>query len=437
VGLVHSGSLALLHLVFPPSAVLLRIPALLSSLAAMGVAYALGRRFLGPAAAMSGLVLMACLPINIAYARLGWDPSHTGLLVLLATWAAVAGRRMASALLFAFALANHPGAVFAAPFLAFAFLGFELERSPWRGAVLSAAGLVGLLALAILFSMALSPGAGHYLDATRSIARLSDPSSWTGFVLMWGRLLSGETSFNFLSGQSFGRMLPIVDAAVLFVLGGLLLAGLASLVRKPHWPTAGLVAGWLAGLILLFVVAGSWALRPSLERFAIALVPATVLALASLLARCLPDGRHRFLAQGLPAAMGLALLAGFWSHYLQPLDRSEVRAGVGIRTGIPALNQRALDIITVHSGGKGALVIGEDWWIYWPLAYRGAGTPLAIVEAGKEQAEQGDFPSGTYWITYAGSAPDHALSLGGDARMIRSLRADDPGLGLHIWWRPR
>src|SRR5688572_23562479 len=126
-GMIHLWSLILLHSLFEPSLLLLRLPSILTSIAALLLAYAVGRRFFGQAAGMGSLVLMACLPVTIAYARLGWDPSHSPLLVLAAAYAAFAGRRLLGALLFALALANHPSAAFIAPFLTLGFFGFAAK----------------------------------------------------------------------------------------------------------------------------------------------------------------------------------------------------------------------------------------------------------------------------------------------------------------------
>jgi 4-amino-4-deoxy-L-arabinose transferase-like glycosyltransferase len=131
-GMLQIGSLWLLHSGFSPSLLLLRIPALLSSLAALAMAYAVGRRFFGATAGMTALVMMASFPAAIAYARLGWDPSHAPLLVLIAIYAAFAGRLLLSALVFAFALATHPATVFVAPLLVLAHFGFERQRKGGR-----------------------------------------------------------------------------------------------------------------------------------------------------------------------------------------------------------------------------------------------------------------------------------------------------------------
>ena len=180
----------------------------MSSLAAVGLNYALGRRFFGAATAMAEVALMAALPVNIAYARLGWDPSHAALLVLAATYATFVRRRLLGALLFAIALTNHPAAVFVAPFLSLAYLGFELDQGPSRPALAKTIMFSAMLLLAVLLSFRISPGAGTFLNPSAMIARLLDYMQWRDFALGYVRLLSGDSIYIFMAGRGFGDWRP-------------------------------------------------------------------------------------------------------------------------------------------------------------------------------------------------------------------------------------
>src|SRR4029453_14213726 len=225
-GLIQIGSLTLLHALFPPSLLLLRIPTLISSLTAMAVACSIGRRFLSPVSAVAALLLMAALPINIIYARFGWDPSHSGLLVLLAVYAAWANRRLLAAMTFALAMTNHPSAVFIAPFLTLSYLGFDLTRHKVRRAAANTLSFVTLLVFAIVFVMLLSPVTGQYLDAGKSFQRVFNPGAWGDFMVSLAELISGQTSYSMITGQGFGALLPAIDAFALAALLAIAVGGL-------------------------------------------------------------------------------------------------------------------------------------------------------------------------------------------------------------------
>lgn len=426
-GLFQLGSLTLLHSFFQPSALLLRIPALISSLIAMGLAYAVGRRFFGPAAGMAALVLMACLPASIAYARFGWDPSHASMFVLAASYAALARRRLLSTLLFALGLANHPAALFAAPFLTLAFLGSVMERQGWRAAFGQCLAFAGMLLLAILLGTVLSPAATHYLDISRSVARIADGSQWVAFSIGFLRLLSGETVYRFVAGQGFGSWDVTIGLVTAGLLAVVVATGLLAIRRSADWMAAGVVAGWLASLISLFVVAGPWVFRPGLERFGVPMLAPTAMALAVLLARCIPPNRKRLL-QGVVAAVAVPMLAGFCYFYLQPLDRGAGRPRAGLWIGYPNLNRRAFEQVEAVAGPQPAVIVAEDWWIEWPIAYLANGSRFQVRAAGEPAPSDP-----TYWIAYRNGPLDLALSRRNDVRPRATVESGDRQNALVIW----
>lgn len=431
-GMLHLWSLIFLHALFEPSLLLLRLPTIASSIAAMLLAYAIGRRFFGRLPGMVAMLMMACLPINIAYARLGWDPSHSAMLVLAAAYAVFAGRKLLGALLFAIALTNHPSAVFTAPFLVLGFLGFGLTGQP-RAALQQTLGLAALLAVAILLAMAISPSTSHYLSLPRTMTRLIDGSAWLGFGQMFGRLLSGDTVYAYIFGTGFGAARPWADWSITLGLVAAVATGAKVARTEPHWPTLGLMAGWLVSLALLYLVAGLWVMSPTLERFAFPMVALTALAIAAA-SSAVPANRHIWV-QLLAAVSALVLLAGFWTHYLRPLDGGEVPPTRGFWTAPQDPNLAAYRIIAAQSSHGGhSLIVAEDWWLRIPLAYYAVGAPLHVIDA-SDRSNPGQTDR-TFGVAYAGSEFDRALArhIGGGpwAVVLTNNRANS----IHIWRQP-
>jgi hypothetical protein len=435
-GMLHLGWLTLFHAVLPPSLLVLRLPSLISSVAALALAYLTGRRFFGPTAGITAVVLMACLPIAIAYARLGWDPSHAPLLVLAAAYAAFARRKLLCALLFALAVTNHPSAVFAAPFLTLGFLGFDRDRNGWRPAAVHAAQLAALLFLAILLGIALSPGATHYVSILGGLRRLIDLDGWAYFALMFCRLLSGDTIYTYAVGEGLGAARPWADLAVGSALAGALGAGLLWLRRRADWPMAGTIAGWLASLILLYLAAGPWVLEPELERFSFPMVPITVLALAAVLERLLPNGRRW--VQPVLAAISLPLLAGFWLYYMEPLKQGRIRPAPGFWTAEQDPNRIAFQRIAAEAGpAGGARIMAEDWWLHIPISYYAAGQPYQAVDASTQaQPRREAGRGGIYWVAYGGGKLDRAMARRGDAQHRWTIATANRDNVIQIWWTP-
>lgn len=84
------GPLALLHLWLPPSIALLRSVALVSGLAALVINWLGCRWVFDRKTAAISTVLLAILPINIAYSRFGWDTSQSLVATLPAVYLALA-----------------------------------------------------------------------------------------------------------------------------------------------------------------------------------------------------------------------------------------------------------------------------------------------------------------------------------------------------------
>lgn len=432
-GMLQLWSLILLHAVFSPSLMLLRLPALLSSVAALFLAYAIGRRFFGAAAAASAALLMACFPINIAYARLGWDPSHSPLLVLAAAYAAFAGRKLLCALLFALAITNHPSAVFVAPFLTLGFLGFAVRRHGLRQALGHSAQQAALLLLAILLGVALSPGTTHYLSAARSLVRLFDLSAWIEFAQMFGRLLSGDTVYSYVAGEGLGAARPWADWAVAFGMVAVLAAAVLGLRQRWDWPTAGLLAGWLVSLALLYLVAGLWVMSPNLERFAFPMVPLTALTVAAVVGPILAGNRQW--VQLLLAAVGLSLVAGFWFYYLSPLKTGDIRPVQGFWTARQDPSLSAYQRIATAAPKGRVRIIVEDWWLRVPISYYAAGQPYDVVDSSARRQSPDSSAEPSSWVVYAGGPLDQALARRGDIIRRWTIPTAHPDNRLHIWWR--
>jgi len=431
-GPLHMGLVVGLESIFPPSFALLRIPAVISSLAAATLAYAIARRFFDRTTAVAAVVLMAVLPINIAYARYGWDPSHSALVVLAALYAALAGRAYLAALAFAFAIAVHPTNVFAAPFLGLAYFGALMENKrpqPWRNAVLFAM----LLVLAVFLIAATTANAGASRSMQEMIMRLTDPGEYVRFPLSVARLLSGDTVLAYLTGEGWGAARPAADLLTGVVVLALLVAGLLKLRLAPFGRPMGLVAGWASSILFFFLLAGSEALQPHYERYGFVLVAPTVMMLAMLAGKCVPDrwrgGRFNIML----AVLALPLLAAFWVGYFRRLEEGRPDQHRAFWTGPVEPKERALQLIAADAQPGGATVVAEDWWLEWPIAYLADGHPLRVVGPGGSIGSGPSLAGRHYWVAYKGGTLDRRLAGGREAVPAWTIDTGYPGHKLRVW----
>ena len=435
-GPLQMGALILLQSIFEPSFALLRIPSVVASLGAMAMAYAIGRRFFDQTTAMALLLIMAALPVNIAYARLGWDPSHLGLVILASVYAALAGRRLLSALAFALALTVHPTAAFAGPFLISAMLGRELEARSLRGALARVAPYAAALTLS-LGLLAITTSNGQALGSLAGLgSRLADPAQWAAFGIGLERLLTGETIYIYVTGQGFAGLAKLIDLTAAVLIMGLAASGIITLRRSAFGREAGVVTGWLASLVLFLLIAGPVALQPHVERYAVWLIAPTALALAILIRRLLV---REVVVIGATVAIAVLLLIGFQERYFRVLDKVGSRSARTFWTGPVEPKQAAYDqLASVARTERPIRVFTEDWWLYWPVRYLARGKPLEVRNASSS-------PSGsealarreeTFWLVYKGSTLDRRLAATAGARLRSTIDATGHPRAFHIWRTP-
>ena len=433
-GPLHLGLLTLLQLVAKPSFVLLRLPSLLSSLAAMALTYGAVRRYFDRPTAAMALVIMAVLPVNIVYARFGWDPSHSGLIDMGAAAFALAGNPLGCALVFALALAVHPTNIFVAPFLVLAFAGADVARRGWKGAILRTAMLVAMLGAATTV-LAVTASVERAADVPASfLDRLSQPDQWGAFVLLYLRLLTGDTSLISVVGIGLGAARDPAEIVLAGLLFGLSVTAVVSISRRRASLEAGILLGWMASLLLFFVFAGDAAISPHFERYAVCLIVPTVLALVVLLRELGERGAHWRRPFAVVGVAAFLALLGFWQHYFVALETTGSTSHQTFWTGAHEPKEVAFERIAAASP-DGARIVAENWWLYWPLTYLAAGHPL---EVDRERLSPGPAPAGgTYWVVFPGGDMDRWLAAGHIARPRWNIAGVARPVSVRVWWVPR
>ncbi len=422
------GPLALLHPWFPPSIWLLRAAAVAGGLAALAINWSLCRwAFDRPTAAVS-TVMLAVLPINIAYSRFAWDASQSLAATLPVVYFSLAavrsparfGRWISAAVLtLAVALWVHPTNVFVGCAILAAVAVRVATRSERLGVgmvadrpdaihlprrrlraphiMLIAAGA----ALAAWASLADLQGDGPAesrlagrLRRVRESAETAPPAA-----ILYPRLFTGETVYRYVAGSR--SWLAAGGIGV-----GLFWAGMAgagwliwsnrrdrrsriddlrdrrSRLYESNCDLA-LLASWALTVAALAVIAGRGAMAPGQERFALCLIAPTVLLAArgaTTAWQAASPGWRVVLAAATLA--GWPLLADFHAHYFRFIEQTGGRAHMTFRTAAVEPKRAALQYILAESAGRkrektaagDVWIVSSQWWIRQPIRY------LALVE---------------------------------------------------------
>jgi hypothetical protein len=420
------GALAALCRLVPPSFALLRVPAVLASLAQLLLTFVIARRHFGRGVATVAVLLTAALPIEIAYARFGWDPSHSGLVAVAALHFALIRRLPAATALLALAVWVHPTNIFLAPFLIACVVHAEPD---WRPVArrMTVVGLVAGVALfaALGLKSAVSPAGG---PASAILWRVIDPRQWLRFVLAFVRLLDGDTIFTYITGAGYGAARGPIDLVAAALIGGVVVRGGRRLAAEPR--KRGVVFGWLACVAAFFVFAGPDALQPGLERYGMCLMVPTILALSILVVEA-GAGTRPLVATAL---VSVALLLAFWRGYFVALETTGSTSHETFWTGPVEPKAEAMRRIESDSRGTGARVIADGYWLFWPLAYLAHGTKLEVGDA--EHLEDQPPPAGTFLVGFPAGRVEAWARRSGAALLRWEIPGAAGRIVLRVWQIP-
>lgn len=436
----YSGLVLLLQLPFAPHFWILRGAAVISSVLAVAACARLWRHFLSPDSTRVATLLFATLPVTIAYARFGWDASQSILAGVLTLAFVMRRLWMLAALFFVIGVWVHPTNIFLAP-LVFVHLLYEQPGEQAQGRAvrmrLLAVKLAAALAVVALARYLFVPAFVQITPAAL-MARLGSGDAWWDFTRLFGRLLSGTTSYVYIVGpiSPANQLLhdvvfwPLIAMAFGFGIGGIFRSGRSERAQ---------VLGTALTYVVFFTFAGPPAISPHFERYALVLVAPAVLTFVLLLGHAFERCRLTPYLTTVGLALAVACLLSFSTNYLAVLSATGGQSHQTFRTGAREPKQTAFALIlersALHRTCAGIQVVAEDWWLYWPLRYLASGRPIAVALADERRTDQ--FVHATdgcsYYVGFAGGPFQPPPTSRFDSQAI----ADPLGRPILLVWHAR
>lgn len=394
--------LTFLHLFFGPSVVLIRSVAMISGILTLPLNFVMCRRVFDRRSAVISTVVLAILPLNIAYSRFGWEPCQSVAVSALTMYLALLIVRdrehsirwsILACLSLPIAYDVHGTNIFMAPLVLLALLVRwvpELKRAAstrYAYAIAAALAAVGLAFLA---------GAHFVLssDTVRGRLRLHSPAEIAWFFVNYERIFSGATTYRYIPG-SFAHVsdmqgVPMPDprwwdVALLLVGAGILAHLVGHLWRRSTNASLGvdrcLVAGWALALTSFFAIAGVTALLPGSERYGLFLVAPSVLIFTRSVVLFIE--RRPVAAPGLKIFLAIVAwtsLGSFYFCYFRFFETTGGESELTFRTARTEPRAAAVSYIQkVHRPGTIDYVITSDWWNEWPMRYLAASDKSIVV----------------------------------------------------------
>lgn len=379
---VFFGVVVLLHWLLGASLYTLRMSALVHSLLGLCLVWvAFRRRGLRFVALLATIV--AVLPIHLGYARFAWEAASVPTVLVLGVAASTQLRPWLTCAVFALGLWVHPMTVFSLPFLAAPFIAQHWPRladgrlrAPTRRALgwvlLAASALLLALVLLVHFEALPKPVllAVNLRLAGRMLGRLSSPLQALSFVRLYVDLLSGPTIYRYVAGSlsDGAEWLHLIGFAV--VVGPLLWFSVRKLRAAQRWSDLGFMLGIVVSLAAAYVVAGLKVLLPATERYGMFFTVPSCYVLATCVDVLSDTPRRAAWLRVGTAAIGSCLLISFGQNYLGALLRPNPAREYTFRTGpIEPKLAATQAVIAMRGAGRPAVVLAQDWWIYWPVRY--------------------------------------------------------------------
>ncbi len=430
--LLFFGPLLLLHALFPPSVALLRAVAVGSGVAALAVNWVCCRRVFDRRTAVISTVVLAILPINIAYSRFAWDACQSFAVTLPVLYLSLASVRfaenrgrflLAAVLMQWIACLVHPTNVFVAMAIVVA-IGVWIREggvqkatqgiSPRTKAVMLVLGVLAAVLLGLLWFT--TPGSSRFLGRLNDPAELIQVETLARLTVLLPRLFLGATVYRYLAGSDSWLCWPAMvgsdgwgaDTVLFWVLMAACVWTLCRAKDELGRILIIMVALQLAAFVLL---AGPHALSPGWERYAICLVGPIVVLLARGAAVSFSAGAAKWRTALIVGSLcGWLILADFQQHYFHFIVQTGGRAHPTFRAGDEDPKAAALKtILADRQPGVNWIVTGE-WHIFWPIRYFAMTENDIRVVTPKEAAASEDFDQaqreGRVWyVEYVGTLP--------------------------------
>jgi hypothetical protein len=380
-----------LHAIWPPSFVLLRITPLVSGVAALVANYLLCCKAFDRRTASVSTLILALMPINIAYSRFAWDASQSLLATAFVMYLPLIQCRAKKAVTWpniwamaalGAAVLVHPTNVFAVMLIVAGPVWFSRDRIIHTLRLTTVSARPGMFAA--LGIMAACTAFGIWTCLSRGFPRLPGPWELDSFALNYWHLLSGTTAYDFISGAGASKSIApwslYTVAATDASFAILALIGLTGIYRRltssppiNDFLTADvvLVVGWLSMLAAFFVVAGPRAIAPHFERYGICLVAPAALVISRGLVWWI--GQGRLTNWSTVVAMSIAAWlwpASFYLNYFEYFRETGGTSHVAFRTAEVEPKQAALDFVLSHCNTERPVrMVCSQWWSYWPVRY--------------------------------------------------------------------
>lgn len=363
----------LTHLLFQPSTLTLRLVAVAMGAVFLLVFYGIFRKTTDRLLVVLSLFVLLTHPTLIAHSRIAMGYCLMPLVTLLLTDAIYERRLMAVLLYFFIAFLTHVSSMallIMATIAVFPELKTWIEQKQWKKILLAGALLITALILVFPY---IPLHSFRFIRWSEIGSRIYDIFEMKAFFVHYLGMFTGATTFSLLSGYQ-----SVLYNGISGLLWLVLAAGIGmKIIRGQTTKLKALTLGYVATVLITYLLIGASAIAPATSRYALFLVAPVFFIVGAVLKEA-----KRGLFPALLLCIVLFQSLGWYFGFWQPLTNSDVadrfrnqyeHHGL-FATGREDFKKQALDLILDKRDPRtNAIVVAEHAFIYYPLRYLGGG----------------------------------------------------------------
>ncbi len=361
----------ILHILFSPSFLLLRVASLMSGILLIIFTFFTIKDLQNKKMALVVAILIATLPLNIAYSRFGWDTSQTVLISCVVIYALLKRNWVLLVLSTLAAVMIHPTNIGLFIFsLLFIFIG-KLSEAKYSKEKKILFILFSSVVLLIFISLIyISPLSNWLPGMTAVMSRMVNVQEMGDFLLNFSRLISGGIVYEYITGVKSSLYTGAID--IIFSIS--LVFMMAFLIFKSYKVNNIKIFSFSCSFVLMlgiwYVSFSSFPLQPGSERYSLFLLYPFIICVGYYFQMISEYINYKKLII-VSLVMGNIMMVGFIKNYFIQIYDTGGESEITFRTNYIEPKQMVFNKINDEKSKDKISVVASQWWNAQPLMYLG------------------------------------------------------------------
>jgi len=361
---LYVGLLGWVRLVFPARMWVLRLPAVISGASLMIVTMKWGRKIWGKELNKWLVVLVSVIPIDIAYSRFGWDTSQAGLAAMVVLMSVFRENWKWMFVAVVGSLVIHPSMVFLTPVIWGVMVGSVWKTRKKMKKMELVKVMIGVGLVIVVWKATVGFDEVRVMNSDRVL----NLETWVEYGRFWGDVMNGIAVYEYIGGGVVQEWKWLLNGVWWLGVMPLLVWAMKIATESKEWKWLGMMVGLIVGGVMFLGLGGVSAIGIGYERYVVWMVVPVLLWWAYGMEKLLEKVKRRKIME-LGWLMGVGVwLMSFWVGYFDPYMDNSRKMHRTFWSGKVEPKQQVVDWLERNGEGR-AVVVAENWWVYWPVRY--------------------------------------------------------------------